>query len=101
MRHTAVSLPPMHVVSRLDDLELSVQGSLLVGLPEGLSPLTSSGELLHLVTAKHLWIRRSGSCHFNVTISVQGQVIAGGDKEARLAEWVGACEVRHHAPSRA
>ncbi|KAF4510897.1 hypothetical protein G6O67_002745 [Ophiocordyceps sinensis] len=93
MRHTTVSMPAIRVVSRLEDMELAVQGSLLLGLPETRSRLTSSAELLDLVTTKHLWICRTGSCHFNVTVSVDGEPIAGADQEARLAEWVGGCEV--------
>ncbi|XP_044724456.1 uncharacterized protein HRG_02352 [Hirsutella rhossiliensis] len=93
MRHTTVSMPAIRVASKLEDLELVVQASLLLGLPESRGRLTSSDELLDLVTTKHLWICRAGSCHFNVTILVEGEPIAGIDEEARLAEWVGECEV--------
>lgn len=98
MRHTTISMPEIRIASKLQDLDLAVQGSLLLSLPESHGRLTSSDELLSLVTTKHLWVRRTGSCHFNVTVLVEGQPVVGTDEETRLAEWVGECEVSCAVP---
>lgn len=93
MPHANVSLPRLHIASRREDVELVLQGSLLLTLPDNFTSPATSGELLKLVTEGHLWTRRTGSCHFNVLVSAGGQPITGDDKETRLAEWIQTCEV--------
>ncbi|PNY24080.1 Ras guanine nucleotide exchange factor A [Tolypocladium capitatum] len=93
MPHTNVSLPRLHIASRREDVELVLQGSLLLTFPDNLSSPATSSELLELVTKGYLWTRRTGSCHFNISISAGGEPITGGDHEMRLAEWIQACEI--------
>ncbi|KAF4581962.1 RasGEF protein [Ophiocordyceps camponoti-floridani] len=92
MAHAAVSLPTISVAGRTSNVQVSVDGSLLLRLPEGSSSLTTSHDLMELITARHVWICRTGACHVSITVSLNGEPFALVD-ETPLAEWVGGCEI--------
>jgi hypothetical protein len=93
MRLASVNLPKIHLSDNGRHLDLSLEGSLKLQFPNGVKIPQTSTDLLKLVTEEHLWIARTGSCHFHVIVSIQGKRVTAGDQIADLAEWVQCCEV--------
>lgn len=93
MQLASVSLPKLHLSDNGQHLHLSLKGSLKLQFPDGVKvPQTSTG-LLKSATEEHLWIARTGSCHFHVTVSIQGERVTAADQIAELTEWIQYCQV--------
>ncbi|KAM0516045.1 hypothetical protein ACHAPE_005668 [Trichoderma viride] len=93
MRLASVNLPNIHLSDNGRHLDLSLEGSLKLQFPNGVKVPQTSTDLLKLVTEEHLWIARTGSCHFHVIVSIQGERVTVGDQIADLAGWIQYCEV--------
>ncbi|KAL6861054.1 hypothetical protein J3F83DRAFT_747219 [Trichoderma novae-zelandiae] len=93
MRLASVSLPKLHLASHEQRLDLSLEGSLQLRFPNGVKLPKTSSDLLKLAKEKHLWIARTGSCYFQLDVSVQGEPVSEEDQIAKLIEWVRTCEV--------
>lgn len=96
MQHAAVSLPDLHLASKVDGAELIVRGSLTLKLPVALGRPQTSAELLGLVTSNQVWIRRAGPCHLYVSVTVDGHALMTPGHMARIVQWVEGCEVWPH-----
>lgn len=93
MQLASVNLPKIHLSDNGQHLDISLEGSLKLQFPGGVKvPLTST-DLLKLVTEEHLWIARTGSCHFHVVVSILGKCVTAGDQIVELTEWIQHCEV--------
>lgn len=93
MQLASVDLPKLHLSDNAQHLDLSLEGSLQLQFPDGAKLPQSSTELLKMVTEEHLWIARTRSCYFHVTVSIQGECITAIDQIAELTEWIQYCEV--------
>ncbi|KAL7799718.1 hypothetical protein V8C37DRAFT_365222 [Trichoderma ceciliae] len=93
MRLASVSLPQLRLSSNEQHLNFSLEGSLRLRFPDGVEPPRTSSDLLKLVTEMHLWIARTGSCYFDLVVSIQGEPVSKGDQMVKLMEWVQNCEV--------
>ncbi|KAK5998009.1 hypothetical protein PT974_00378 [Cladobotryum mycophilum] len=92
---SSIPLPRLQLSSQEKDLDLVLQTSLQIQFPEGHGAPSTSSELLDLVTEKHLWIGRTGSCHFKLLVSIQGEPISDDARVAQLAEWIQKYEFWH------
>ncbi|KAL7951025.1 hypothetical protein V8C42DRAFT_308294 [Trichoderma barbatum] len=93
MQLASVSLPNLHLISNEQQLDFSLGGSLQLRCPDGVELPVTSNDLLKLVTEKHLWIARTGSCYLHLYISMQGEPVSERDHIAKLVEWVRDCEI--------
>ncbi|EHK15896.1 uncharacterized protein TRIVIDRAFT_39897 [Trichoderma virens Gv29-8] len=106
MQLASVSLPNLHLVGNEQQLDFSLGGSLQLRFPDGVNPPRTSSDLLKLVMEKHLWVARTGSCHLQLDVSIQGEPVSERNHIAKLVEWVRDCEiwsrvgVRLHAQER-
>ncbi|RDA84033.1 hypothetical protein CP532_6509 [Ophiocordyceps camponoti-leonardi (nom. inval.)] len=92
MTHATIPLPTTRVAGRASNVQVSVDGSLLLRLPEDSAGLTTCDDLLELVETRHAWICRTGACHVGVTVCMDGEPLALPD-ETPLADWFGECEL--------
>ncbi|EGR48065.1 RasGEF protein, partial [Trichoderma reesei QM6a] len=97
MRLASVNLPKLHLASHEQRLDFSLEGSLQLRFPNGTKLPKTSSDLLKLAKEKHLWIARTGSCYFQLDVSVQGEPVSEEDHVAKLVEWVRDCEVWNRA----
>ena len=97
-QHVTIRLPRLRLASRTEELDLVLEGSLLLSLPATMGCPSTGTDLLELVTARRLWIRRSGPCHFNVSVSAGGDALPASEPDNRLAQWVLGCEARALPP---
>ncbi|KAL6691054.1 hypothetical protein J3F84DRAFT_169903 [Trichoderma pleuroticola] len=93
MQLVSVSLPNLSLVSNEQQLDFSLGGTLQLRFPDGADVPRTSSDLLKLVTEKHLWIARTGSCHLRLDVSIQGEPVLESNQVAKLVEWVRDCEV--------
>lgn len=93
MQLASVDLPKIHLSDNRQHLDLSLEGSMKLQFPDGVKTPQTSTDLLKLVTEEHLWIARTGSCHFHVIVSIQGECVTARDLIAELIEWIRYCEV--------
>ncbi|QYT04014.1 hypothetical protein H0G86_010953 [Trichoderma simmonsii] len=88
MQLVSVSLPDLSLISNEQQLDFSLGGTLQLRFPDGVDVPRTSSDLLKLVTEKHLWIARTGSCYFRLDVSVQGEPVLERNHIAKLVEWV-------------
>lgn len=94
MQLVDIQLPKLHLSSNEQHVDFLLTGSLQLRFPEDVeNPPQTSSDLLKLVTEKHLWIARTGSCYFQLVVSVQGEAVSERDQLDKLTEWVQHCEV--------
>lgn len=93
MQLASVNLPRIHLSDNGQHLDLSLEGSMKLQFPGGVTIPQTSTDLLKLVTEEHLWIARIGSCHFHVIVSIQGECVTARDLVAEFIEWIQSCEV--------
>ncbi|KAL7933486.1 hypothetical protein V8C35DRAFT_56396 [Trichoderma chlorosporum] len=88
MQPVNVSLPNLHLVSFEHQMEFLLESSMQLRFPDGADIPKTGSDLLKLVTEKHLWIARTGSCHLQLDVSIQGELVTEGGHLARVGEWV-------------
>lgn len=88
MQLVSVSLPDLSLVSNEQQLDFALGGTLQLRFPDGLDVPRTSSDLLKLVTEKHLWITRTGSCYLRLDVSIQGKPVLERNHIAKLVEWV-------------
>lgn len=93
MQLISVSLPDLSLASNEQQLDFSLGGTLQLRFPDGVEVPRTSSDLLKLVTEKHLWIARTGSCYLRLDVAIQGEPVSDGNHIAKLVEWVRDCEV--------
>ncbi|KAL7969787.1 hypothetical protein HDV63DRAFT_43864 [Trichoderma sp. SZMC 28014] len=93
MQLASVNLPKIHLSDNGQHLDLSLEGSMKLQFPNSVKLPQTSTDLLKLVREEHLWIARTGSCHFHVIVSIQGERVTARDLVAELIEWIQYCEV--------
>lgn len=93
MQLVSVSLPDLSLISNEQQLDFTLGGTLQLRFPDGVDVPRTSSDLLKLVTEKHLWIARTGSCYLRLDISIQGEPVLDEDHIAKLVDWVRDCEV--------
>lgn len=93
MSPTTISLPATRLASRIEDVELSLQGSLTIDFPEEIEAPTTATELLDAVSNRHVWIARTGSCYLNVSILVHDELLPGEFDISQIAAHVQNCKV--------
>ncbi|KAJ4857568.1 hypothetical protein T069G_08465 [Trichoderma breve] len=93
MQLVSVSLPDLCLVSKEQQLDFALGGTLQLRFPDGVDVPRTSSDLLMLVTEKHLWIARTGSCYLRLDVSIQGEPVSDGNHIVKLVEWVRDCEV--------
>lgn len=77
---TVLSLPTLDLFVSQGNLRITVASSLCLDLPTHLSGIETVDQLLDFVKESHLWIARTGSCCFDVSITVNGDSLPK-DKE--------------------
>ncbi|KAK4075015.1 uncharacterized protein Triagg1_4679 [Trichoderma aggressivum f. europaeum] len=87
MQLVNVSLPDLHLVGDEQQMNLSLRGTLQLRFPDGVDVPTTSSDLLKLVTEKHLWIARTGSCYLRLDVSIQGEPVSERNHVAKLVKW--------------
>lgn len=68
----SISLPDFSIAHMTENIKLTVTGCLKIDVPSCCRRVQTSIELEDLVRTWNLWIARTGSCYFNVEISVDG-----------------------------
>ncbi|KAL7926634.1 hypothetical protein ACQKWADRAFT_145342 [Trichoderma austrokoningii] len=92
MQLTSVNLPEILLTDKGQLLDLSLKGSMKLQFSDGAKVPETSTDLLKSVAEEHLWIARTGSCHFHIVISIQGERVTAID-HAELTNWIQHCEV--------
>lgn len=93
MQLVSVSLPDLNLVGNEQQMNLSLRGTLQLRFPDGVDAPRTSSDLLKLVTGKHLWIARTGSCYLRLDVSTEGEPVSERNHIEKLVEWVRDCEV--------
>lgn len=75
-------------------MELSLQTSVTLNLPESLSNMHSYSGLVHAVRDEQLWIARNGISHFTVELTNDGFQISELDR-VMVTDWVERHEVSY------
>ncbi|KAL7906769.1 hypothetical protein GGI35DRAFT_482160 [Trichoderma velutinum] len=88
MQLVSVSLPDLFLIGNEQQLNFSLGGTLQLRFPDGVDAPRTSSDLLKLVTEKHLWIARTGSCYLRLDVSTQGEPVSESNHIAKLVEWV-------------
>lgn len=91
---TVLPLPNLHFLLQQERLEVTVTSSLCLDLPSHLSSIGTIDQLSALVKESHLWIARTGSCCFDVSVSVNGDSMKEGRERDLFVRQVKRSKVR-------
>lgn len=96
MAARTLDLPKLILKSTTDDVELTLQTYLSLELPRQIESTATLDELLDAIKQEYLWIGRTRSCHLNVTVVADGEMMLDGGSIARMMETVSSFEVGAH-----
>lgn len=89
----SISLPDFSIAHKLEHTTLTATGALEIDIPADCGTARTSIELEDLILRTRLWIARTGSCYFNIDISVNGHRVTGPDQLERIRDMMLTFEV--------
>jgi hypothetical protein len=95
---TVLTLPTLDLLMSQENLRITVTTSLCLDLPSQFSGIESVNQLLDLVKESHLWIARTGSCCFDVSVTVNGDSLQKDKEKEAFSLQVKQSKARQHLP---
>lgn len=89
----SIPLPDVSIAHKAENVTLAATGTLEADIPVHLGTVQTSSELEELVRTTNLWIARTGSCYFDLEISVNGVRVKKEDQMSFIRDTLLASEV--------
>lgn len=93
MLRRTIPFPHLRLAPRQGDLELSLQASITLIIPENLSNVMTYSDLVEAVQDEQLWIARNGTSHFIVVLT-NGELQISALERVMVTDWIERHEVR-------